>query len=274
MAIQNKKIIEIKSLTYKINEKKILQNVSLEISKGDMVSIIGPNGSGKSTLIRLLSGELKPSAGEVCFLSKSEQDWNSSKLALHRAVLSQSNVLSFPFSAYDIVRMGRHPHRYQEKKEESKRISKHVLESFNLSNYSERNYTTLSGGEKQRVQIARVITQIWSNDNDYRNKVLILDEPDSYLDINHQAELFSYLKKLNKKGLTIILVLHDINHAIQKSNKVIMLKNSKLIDYLESDQLATSNKINEVFDIKPTLLYNNELSKPIIFFKNKEDSDG
>ena len=274
MAIQNKKIIELKSLAYQIGNKKLVQDISLDILSGDMVSIVGPNGSGKTTLIRLISGELKPSSGEVVFLGKKEQDWDSSEIALYRAVLSQSNQLSFPFSVLDIVKMGRHPYSLQEERADSKSISKNVLKAFNLLDCAERKYTTLSGGEKQRVQIARVITQVWSLNQEYKNKLLILDEPTSYLDINHQAELFKFLKNLNKKGLTIIMVLHDLNHAIQKSNKIAMLKNSRLIDYSKSEELVASKKINEVFDAKPSLLYNKELDKPFIFFKNKDTING
>ena len=266
-------IIALKSLTYKVNEKKIVRDISLDIINGDIVSIVGPNGSGKTTLIRMISGEIKPSVGTVSILNKAEKDWDLLKLAQHRSVLSQSNQLSFPFSVLDIVKMGRHPYA-NHNQENNAKIAKKVLKAFKLDNYTKRNYTTLSGGEKQRVQIARVITQLYSMNQNYNNKILILDEPSSYLDINHQEELFVFLKKLNKKGLTIIMVLHDLNQAIQNSNKIIMLKESRLIDYLKSEDLVKSKKIEQVFDIEPTLLYNKELKKPILFFKSKELMNG
>ncbi len=266
-------IIALKSLTYKVNEKKIVRDISLDIINGDIVSIVGPNGSGKTTLIRMISGEIKPSVGTVSILNKAEKDWDLLKLAQHRSVLSQSNQLSFPFSVLDIVKMGRHPYA-NHNQENNAKIAKKVLKAFKLDDYTKRNYTTLSGGEKQRVQIARVITQLYSMNQNYNNKILILDEPSSYLDINHQEELFVFLKKLNKKGLTIIMVLHDLNQAIQNSNKIIMLKESRLIDYLKSEDLVKSKKIEQVFDIEPTLLYNKELKKPILFFKSKEFMNG
>ena len=236
------------------------------------MSIIGPNGSGKSTLVKLISKEILPSSGDIIFNGKNNIDWSASELALSRSALSQSSHLSFSFSVLDIIRMGFYPLEALGLRRNDDVINK-LLKIFDLEGYSNRIYTTLSGGEQQRVQLARVIAQIWSQGS-FEEKLLILDEPTSYLDIKHQAELFNYLNKLNKKGLTIVMVLHDINHAIQKSNKIIMLKNSRLIDYSESGELTASKKINEVFDIDSSLLYNKELSKPIIFFKRQGEITG
>ena len=264
----NSFILELDSLSYSINQKKLIDRISVKIAKGDIVSIIGPNGSGKSTLVKLISREILPSSGAIIFNGKNNNDWSASELALSRSALSQSSHLSFSFSVLDIIRMGFYPLEALGLRRNDDVINK-LLKIFDLEGYSNRIYTTLSGGEQQRVQLARVIAQIWS-EGSFEEKLLILDEPTSYLDIKHQAELFNYLNKLNKRGLTIVMVLHDINHAIQKSNKIIMLKNSRLIDYSESGELAASKKINEVFDIDSTLLYNKELTKPIVFLKDKE----
>ena len=234
-----------------------------------MVSVIGPNGSGKSTLVRLLSGELKPSNGNVLFQNKTNEEWPLIDLALNRAVLSQSNHLSFPFLVSDIIKMGRYPSEISNQKTLNN-IYDTILNDFDLNNYANRNYITLSGGEKQRVQLARVIAQIWDKNN-YKNKLLILDEPTSYLDIAHQFALFNFLEELNKKGLTIIMVLHDLNHAILKSNKIIMLKDAKLIKYGEVKKAINLKSLKQVFDVDLKLINNDDLNKPFIQFKSKGD---
>ena len=266
MGTQSKYLLELDSLSYKINNKQLIDDVSLKILDGEMVSVIGPNGSGKSTLIRLISTELDPSSGQIFFQGKLNNDWDSVDLALARSVLSQSNHLSFPFSVLDIVKMGLYPSKEHGNYDD---ICKTVLNIFDLNNYTDRNYITLSGGEKQRVQLARVIAQIWSKDK-YENKLLILDEPTSFLDINHQEILFSFLKDMNKKGLTIIMVLHDLNHAMINSNKVIMLKDANLVDFGKVRKVMNLDNLKKVFDVDLALINNKELNRPLITFKNKE----
>ena len=257
-------MVELNSLTYHINRKQLVNNISLKIEECDMISIIGPNGSGKSTLVKLISGELDPSSGQVLFKNKCNKDWNPIDLALYRSVLSQNNHLSFSFSVLDIVMMGRYPSKSLGENKNDEQICKTILRKFDLSDYVDRNYITLSGGEKQRVQLARVISQIWSDD--YHGKLLVLDEPTSYLDIKHQVILFDFLKDLNNKGLTIIMVLHDLNHAMLKSNKIIMLKNSHLVAYGSVEEIIKLDKLNEVFDVELSLVDNKDLNKPVIMF--------
>ena len=249
-----------------IQNKALIQDVSLNIKNGDMISIIGPNGSGKSTIIKLISGELLPSSGNIFFKTKDINDWDISHLASCRSVLSQSNHLSFPFSVLDIVRMGRYP-LSDTGKENDDSICLEILNLFDLNDQINQNYTTLSGGEKQRVQLSRVFAQIWEKDS-YNNKLLILDEPTSFLDIKHQYLLFDILNGMNSKGLTILMVLHDINHAISNSNKLIMLKDSKLISYGKIKEILTSEILKEVFDINLNLSNNKNFSNPLVLYKN------
>jgi len=231
-----------------INGKKIVDDVSFDVKSGDMISIIGPNGSGKSTLIRLISGELIPTNGKVFFQDKLINDWNSDELSRNRSVLSQSSSISFPFSVMDIAKMGVYPYNLKSNKigyDES--IINDILRVFDLRDYIDRNYMTLSGGEKQRVQLARVLIQVCCN-SDYENKLLMLDEPTSFLDIKYQSILFNFLKDLNNQKLTIMMVLHDINHAIFKSNKIIMLKNGSVFSYDLTKPSISVKLFNSLFD--------------------------
>tara|TARA_Y100001970_G_scaffold52986_1_gene67027 strand:- start:5081 stop:5869 length:789 start_codon:yes stop_codon:yes gene_type:complete len=262
--MQNKSIINLQSVYYKINNKILINDISFNVEAGDMTCIIGPNGSGKSTLIKLITGELKETSGNIFFKNKKIEDWEPIKLASQRAVLPQSNHLSFPFSVLDIVKMGRYPIKNSSIKSDNQ-ICKEIIDIFDLNDHINQNYTTLSGGEKQRVQLARVFAQIWSYD-DYKEKVLIIDEPTSYLDINHQYALFNFLKKINKKGLTILMVLHDLNQAITNSNKIIMLKNASLVDYSKTNQIINTKKLDEVFNVKLKLIQNGEKNNPLITY--------
>ena len=160
--------------------------------------------------------------------------------------------------------MGRYPLSDSSNYLNDDRICKTILDEFDLNDYINQNYVTLSGGEKQRVQLARVLAQIWS-DKDYFNKVLILDEPTSYLDIKHQYALFNFLKELNLKGLSIIFVLHDISQAILNSNKIVVLKDSHLIKYGEIEEIVNSDLLTDVFNVEFQLESKTENNKPIIY---------
>ena len=242
--MQNKNILDIQSLNYTINKKVIISDISFNVNEGDFVSIIGPNGSGKSTLIKLISNDIKADSGFIEILGKKLTDWDAIELAKSRSILPQFNNLSFPFTVIDVIKMGRYA---VEMKENENIIYQKLLEIFDLNNLEKQIYTTLSGGEKQRVQLARVIAQIWSDS--YDKKVLFLDEPTAFLDIKHQLSLFKFLKSLNDIGLTIIMVIHDISQAILHSNKIMLMKEAKLIDYDEVDKIINNSLLNEVFDV-------------------------
>ena len=261
--MDNKNLLEIKSIFFKIKDKVILDDISLHVESGDMVSIIGPNGSGKTTILKAISNEISITDGEINFINKNISDWDLNDFANKKAVLSQSNNLVFPFSVIDIVKMGRFPLKNKGNQIEENNLCKKILNIFDLDDYVNQNYITLSGGEKQRVQLARVIAQIWSDD--YSKKILILDEPTSYLDIKHQHLLFQFLKELNKKGLTIIMVLHDLNHALLNSNKIVVLKDSKLISFGETKNIITEELIKKVFEIDLKLINYKGSDTPIIF---------
>ncbi len=247
-----------KSLSFSINNKLLIRDITLDILEGDMVSIIGPNGSGKSTLIKLVSNELSANSGSILIKDKLNSSWSIKELSKFRAVLTQSGHLSFPFSTFDIIRMGRYP--FETNKVVNDKICIELIDLLDLNNQIDQVYTTLSGGEKQRVQLARVFAQIWS-DNTYEGKILMLDEPTSFLDIKHQYSLFKILKSLNSKGLTIMMVLHDINHALSYSEKIIMLKDSNLMGFGKINEIINSEILEKLFNLKLNLIKNNKTGK-------------
>ena len=251
--MDSKYLLEIKSLSLKINNRFINDDISFMIEPGDLVSIIGPNGSGKSTLVKLISGDLKPTSGSIFFLNKLMEIWDTNDLAKKRAVLSQSTEISFPFSVFDIITMGRFPYN-REGKLNSRELDYcfSIIDKFDLTNLVYRTFTTLSGGEKQRVQLARIFIQIW-NDDSYEKKLLILDEPTNNLDIKHQLALFDLIEELNKEGLSIIVVLHDLNHAIFYSKKTIMLKKGRLEHFGHTVDVFNENNLKNIFDVNLTV---------------------
>ena len=247
-----------KSLSFSINDKLLIRDITLDIFEGDMVSIIGPNGSGKSTLIKLVSNELDANSGSIIIKDKLNSSWSIKELSKFRAVLTQSGHLSFPFSTFDIIKMGRYP--FDTNKDVNDKICAELIDLLDLNNQIDQVYTTLSGGEKQRVQLARVFAQIWS-DNTYEGKILMLDEPTSFLDIKHQYSLFKILKSLNNKGLTIMMVLHDINHALSYSEKIIMLKDSNLMGFGKINEIINSEILEKLFNLKLNLIKDNKTGK-------------
>ena len=262
--MESKEVLNIDSISYEVNNKSILSDISFKVNQGEMACIIGPNGSGKSTLIKLISGELIPTTGKVVYLNKEIKNWDITELACRRSILSQSNNLSFPFTIKDIIKMGRYPIK-NSTKENDEKIYEILIEILDLKDKVDQNYITLSGGEKQRVQLARVFSQIWSFGN-FSKKLLIIDEPTSFLDIKHQYALFDFLEKMNKKGLTIVMVLHDLNHALSFSNKIIMIKESRLLAEGKTSNVIDEEKLNELFDVKLKIVQENK-KKSFISYK-------
>ena len=246
----NDSLLRFDKVTFSINNKKINSDISFEVSKGDLLSIIGPNGSGKSTIVKLASGDIEPDFGSIKFKNFDIKNWTLEGLARNRSILSQANHLSFPFTAIDVLRMGRVPiDGYGSLiNPVSNEIFDLLINIFELDALKNQSYMTLSGGERQRVQLARCFAQIWSDD-DYSGKLLILDEPTSFLDIRHQIILFDLIKKLNGKGLAVIMVLHDLSQAIANSKSVLMLKSSRLKYFGEVGSTINKDSINKVFDV-------------------------
>ena len=247
MAFKN--ILDVKDISYQIGGKKINKNISFILEPSDFLSIIGPNGSGKSTLIKLITSEILPTSGLIKFLGSQLKDWHLNSLAKRRSVLSQSSIVSFPFTVLDIIKMGRFPYNQEGSlTNKEKKYCYDLIDIFDLTDFINASYMTLSGGEKQRVQLARTFIQIW-NDNNYDQHLIVLDEPTNSLDIKHQLSLFDLLISLNKKGLTIINVLHDLNHALYYSTKTLMMRKGELIHKGLTNEILNNKNLENTFDV-------------------------
>ncbi len=223
---------------------KVLENVQFSVRTGTFLGVLGPNGSGKTTLLKSISRVLKPRKGAVLLEDRNIYRMKSQEVARHMAVVPQDSNIAFSFKALNIVLMGRTPHLSRMETESPKdiAIAKKAMEYTKSWHLADRPVTELSGGEKQRVIIARALTQ--------EPKILLLDEPTSHLDISNQLEILDLLKQLCfEKKLLIISVFHDFNLAARYCDSVIMLKQGKIVAAGKTAETLTGKIIKDVFGI-------------------------
>ncbi|KAA9001228.1 heme ABC transporter ATP-binding protein [Affinibrenneria salicis] len=228
-------------LCYHAAGRGLIGDVSLRVDSGEIVALIGPNGAGKSTLLRLLTGYLTPQRGECRLQGKALTSWPPVELARTRAVMRQHSTLSFPFSVREVVAMGRAP--YGGPRRDDDEIVRQVMTQTSCAQLADRDYRRLSGGEQQRVQLARVLAQLWHAQP--TPGWLFLDEPTSALDLYHQQHLLRLLRLLTRQQpLAICCVLHDLNLAALYADRILLLHEGRLVaqgaadDVLQADILT------------------------------------
>ena len=259
---QNTPLLYGNNLTYRIGNKTIIDDVSLSFNAGELVTIIGPNGAGKSSLLRLLTGYTTPTQGQCYFKQKNYSQWNSQQLAQNRAVMRQNSQLSFSFSVEEVVAMGRTPHGQQHKK---MAIETALLETDCLK-FKDRDYRQLSGGEQQRVQLARVLAQLWHPTP--QEAVLFLDEPTSALDLYHQQHSLRLLKKLAKtQNLMVCCVLHDLNLASLYADRILLLHQGKLVCEGTPHSVLTTENIQKWYGADVSVNTHPEHIYPQVFLR-------
>ncbi|HMI77818.1 MAG TPA: heme ABC transporter ATP-binding protein [Ferruginibacter sp.] len=259
-------MLKTEKIYYSIGKKLILNNISAEFHPGEFNMILGPNGSGKSTFLKIFSGEVNGYEGTVLYAGEKITHFKKEELAKSRAVMSQQPELSFPLMVDEVVMMGRYPHFIFNPGKKDETICNEVMERMNLTAFKERNYLTLSGGEKQRVQYARVLAQIWEKPkNGFR--YLFLDEPLTSLDINYQQEFLQIAREFIKDTV-LIAVMHDINLAIQYADKLFFLKEGELAAHGTPKNILTEELIKNVFNVKTSLINNPLTNKPLLIYDN------
>jgi iron complex transport system ATP-binding protein len=223
-------------------EDLILRDFDLDVSRGDFVGLLGPNGSGKSTCVRLLSGVVRPLSGTVLLDGTSLADLPRRTVARRLAVVPQLTAPTFAFTVREFVMMGRTPHlgRLQSERKEDHEVVTEALALTETSGLSDRHVTELSGGELQRVTIARALAQ--------EADILLLDEPTAMLDINHQVEIFELLRGLNaSRDVTILCVSHDLNSASEYCPRLVLLCEGAVVADGPPDQVLTAERIQGVY---------------------------
>ena len=237
-------IIKAQNICVSINDKEIVHNLSLEIPEGKVTAIIGPNGCGKSTTLKALS-RILPYKGSVTFKGSEMSALSQREFAKSLAILTQSPQAPSDLTVNDLVEMGRFPHRgfLGRGGKDDKEHVEWALAQTGVTAMRNRLLNTLSGGERQRAWIAMALAQ--------RPEVLLLDEPTTYLDICHQLEIMQLIGRLNQElGLTVVMVVHDLNHAIMYADHVVVVKAGQLVTSGAPREIITADLLAEVFKVK------------------------
>ena len=238
--------LDIKQATVTIGNRALLDNVSLSIQPGQVVTVLGPNGAGKSTLMKVACGERPLSSGEV--LLNGRKHWNLRQQALMLGVLPQSSSLSFPFTAEEVVLLGRTP--CSSTRQENQAIAEAALARVDGLHLRHRQYPTLSGGERQRVHMARVLAQVWDKCAS-GERFLLLDEPTSALDPAHQQLTLKLARQqADEEGIGVLVILHDLNLAARYSDRLMILRQGKVAARGTPREVLTPQTIGSVFDIE------------------------
>lgn len=237
-------MIKTTNLKVKYEKNEVIKNFSMDINTGEIVSILGPNGSGKSTIINAIGKFISHQEGMIYLDTCNMARMGVKEVAKKMSILSQVNQSPDDFTVRDLIYYGRLPHKkwYEQKNEKDEEIINWAIAETSLESLCEKRVATLSGGERQRVWIALALAQ--------EPKVLMLDEPTTYLDICHQIEVLELVKKLNKRlDLTIIMVLHDLAHAARYSDRVIVLKDGEMVASGAPETVLTKELIRSVYHV-------------------------
>ena len=243
-------LVELKNICFSYNSSSKdepefqLSDIHLTIDNGEFISVLGPNGSGKSTLLKVITGLLNPAQGSISLDGQDYRNVSRKNLARVIAFVPQSSLTIFPFSIYEIVMMGRTPYlnMFGYEKKEDRDMVMEAIDLVDIAHLKNKGINEVSGGEAQRAFIARAIVQ--------QPRLILLDEPNSHLDIKHQLSIFNLIKNLNEtKGVTVVSVSHDLNLAGYYSSRVILMKDGKIAEDDRTDTILTKENIQKVFEV-------------------------
>ncbi len=251
-----------RQLRYTLGERQLITDVSLSIASGEMVAIIGPNGAGKSTLLRLLTGYLTPDRGECSLLGKPLEQWQPQQLAKVRAVMRQHSELAFPFTVEEVVAMGRAPHNGRD----AKQAIRQVMAQTDCAALAQRDYRQLSGGEQQRVQLARILAQLWQPQP--ASSWLFLDEPTSALDLYHQQHTLRLLRSLTRQQpLAVCCVLHDLNLAALYADRILLLHQGRLVASGTPQEVLQTDILTRWYQADLGVIHHPETALPQVYLR-------
>lgn len=258
-------LLQASSISAETHGVQLISDVSLNLNAGEVITIVGPNGAGKTSLARALTGELPLSHGEILLNDKPLRQHQRQDRARQLAVLAQQTSLNFPFLVSDVVHLGRIPH--QSGRQIDFEVVTQVLTAMDMVARADNIYTWLSGGEKQRVQLARVMAQIWRA-VDSSSRVLILDEPTASLDVAHTGQLMRMVKQLAEGGVGVIMILHDFNLAARYADRILVLKNSRLEAEGEPGTVLTESNMRRLFDVECRIIPHPDSGRPMVFIND------
>ena len=254
--------IKVKDLSFNIDKKEILKDISFEVKKGSFVGIIGANGSGKSTLLKNIYRFYKPTSGTILLDNKELRTMKDKDCAKEIAVLAQESNSHFDFTVKQIVKMGRYPYKsiFEDYSKNDLEIVNEMLGKVGLEEYKDREFSSLSGGEKQRALIARALVQ--------NTDFLILDEPTNHLDIGYQIQLMDLVKSLN---VTTLAAIHDMNLAAMYCDYLIVMKDGRIENFGLVEEVLTSEMLKKVFRVNAHIDINPINKKLQIFYMHSHE---
>lgn len=236
--------IEIAKLEFSYDSTPVLEDVNLKLKTGETLAIIGPNASGKTTLLKCINRILKPQKGSIMLNGEEIENFEREVLARKMGYVPQSKNKSFPTTVFDMVLMGRKPHGGWKPSENDLEVTSKIIDKLGLKDIAMRNTGEISGGQRQKVIVARALAQ--------KPEVLLLDEPTSSLDLRHQLEVLDVVKKQTTNGISVVMAMHDLNLAARYSNKFLMLDNGKIFA-AGGKEVLTPKNIEIVYGVKVTM---------------------
>lgn len=239
-----------RDLTFEVRGCRLVDQVDVVAEAGRVLAIVGPNGAGKSTLLRLLSGELRPTTGDVMLDGRPIGAIAPARLAAKRAVMLQSSRVAFPFTGFEVVQLGTEGIGAGLSRKDRDRLALSALSDVEAEGLAYRNFQTLSGGEQQRINFARALAQLTAGQTLEPTQVLLLDEPIASLDIRHQLALLGHARELARSGrLLVVVVLHDLALAHTFADNILVLQNGKLVATATSAEPLSRTVIEEIFGV-------------------------
>ena len=245
MATDNKTTYQIRDLSFAYGKQQVIKDLSLTLKEGKVTTLIGANGCGKSTLFNLMTKNLTPDSGEILFREKNLSEIRLKDFAKQVAIVHQYHTAPADLTVEKLIAYGRTPHHsfgkaYDVKKDEEK--IRWAMETTNTIKYKDKPVSQLSGGQKQRVWIAMSLAQ--------DTKILFLDEPTTYLDVRYQLQILRLIRKLNEEfGITIIMVLHDMNQSLYYSDEIVAMKGGKIIAQGKPEEVIDDQLVQDVYGI-------------------------
>ncbi|MDR2454463.1 MAG: heme ABC transporter ATP-binding protein, partial [Bifidobacteriaceae bacterium] len=230
---------QLRQVGYRIGRARILQGITLDVAYGRVLGLVGPNGAGKSTLLGILSGDTAPTEGAVTLDCKPVRAWEPVALARARSVLLQANQVAFSFTARQVVEMGRAPWIGTPRSADDDRAVAHAIAEADVAPLAGRGFPTLSGGEKARVSLARVLAQ--------DTPVALWDEPTAALDLRHQEDVLGIARRLAAQGRAVVIVLHDLSLAAAYADEIAIIHRGRLIDAGPPADVLTAARVEQVY---------------------------
>jgi iron complex transport system ATP-binding protein len=251
-----------RSLSYVADKRCVIEAMNLDLKPNEVLAILGPNGAGKTTLLRLLARELSPTSGVISLDGRTLESLSSIELARRRAVLPQSESLRFAFLSHQVVSLGRYPWGGGAGAADTEIVA-FAMRAVGVEALALRPYTQLSAGERSRVQLARVLAQIWRS-SETEDRYLLLDEPTANLDLAHQHDVLATVRDFAATGVGIVMILHDLNLAYQYADRVLLLRSGRVEATGTPADVLDGETIRRVFDVDVDFLDGGPSSRPWI----------